>query len=318
MAVMCAWASIGENGKTTGGKAGDQTGKEVKCGAIYNFGQTRVYRCKDRDKSLSIGAAAKGIADNNAFGYNQSNRTSSYKELQKANWVVANVKTLCNIDCSELASCAVNVAYKKALIPYSVYSGNIGSALLNTGLFTELKSSKYLGKSEYIQCGDIIVAPGRHVIVAYTDGSKVKVNSVSTIVSNIIGIGNDLVKIGQQCAIDFTGVKIQVDGKIGSETNKMKHRVLQHAMNLDYKAKLVEDGCVGTASKNVLGNHYIKQGEQQHMVTAAEILMYLNGINPNGVEYPGKYGNGLVNAAKIKFGGTGVRINANDFLTLIR
>ena len=97
----------------------------------------------------------------------------------------------------------------------------------------------------------------------------------------------------------------------------MKHRVLQHAMNLDYNAKLVEDGCVGTASKKVLGNHYIKQGEQQHMVTAAEILMYLNGINPNGVEYPGKYGNGLVNAAKVKFGGTGVRINANNFLTLI-
>ena len=42
MAVLCAWASANEYGKTTGGKAGDQTGKEVKCGNIYNFGQTRV------------------------------------------------------------------------------------------------------------------------------------------------------------------------------------------------------------------------------------------------------------------------------------
>ena len=48
MAVLCAWASANEYGKTTGGKAGDQTGKEVKCGNIYNFGQTRVYRCADR------------------------------------------------------------------------------------------------------------------------------------------------------------------------------------------------------------------------------------------------------------------------------
>lgn len=317
MAVMCAWASMGENGKTTGGKVGDQTGKEVKCGAIYNFGQTRVYRCKDREKALSIGAAAKGIAENNAFGYDQSNRISSYKELQKANWIVANVKTLCEIDCSELAACAVNVAYKKALISSAVYSGNIGSALLSTGLFTELKSSKYLGKSEYIQCGDIIVAPGKHVIVAYTDGSKVNVNSISSTVSSIVS-GNSLIKKGQQYAINFTGVKIKTDGKVGSETNKIKHRVLQHALNLDYNAKLVEDGYVGTASKNALGNHYIKQGERQHMVTAAEILMYLNGIDPNGVEYPGKYGNGLVKAAKTKFGGTGVRINANDFLTLIK
>ena len=112
MAVMCAWASIGENGKITGGKPGDQTGREVKCGAIYDFGQTRVYRCKDRDKALAIGAAAHAMAINNMFGYNQSNRTTSFTELKKVKWVVADVKTPCNIDCSEMGACAVNVAYK--------------------------------------------------------------------------------------------------------------------------------------------------------------------------------------------------------------
>lgn len=315
--VQCAWASIGENGKITGGKPGDQTGKEVKCGNIYNFGQTRVYRCKDRSKALEIGAAAKGMAINDAFGYNQASRTTAYTELEKVNWIVANVKKPCNIDCSELGACAVNVAYKRPLISKSVYSGNIGAALLATGLFTELKASKYLGISEYIQCGDIIVAPGKHVIVAYTDGSKTNVTKPSTVVSSIIGTGNSLVKKGQQYAIDFTGVKIQVDGKIGPETNKMKHRVLQRALNKDYKAKLVEDGCVGSATRKVLGNHYVKRGEKQYMVTAAEILMYLNGFDPNGVEYPGIYGNGLVKATKSKFGGSGTRINANDFLTLI-
>ena len=53
------------------------------------------------------------------------------------------------------------------------------------------------------------------------------------------------------------------------------------------------------------------------MVTAAEILMYLNGFDPNGVEYPGVYGSGLIRAAKSKFGGSGTRINANDFIKLI-
>ena len=121
MAVMCAWASIGENGKITGGKPGDQTGREVKCGAIYDFGQTRVYRCKDRDKALAIGAAAHAMAINNMFGYNQSNRTTSFTELKKVKWVVADVKTPCNIDCSEMGACAVNVAYKYSLISSSVY-----------------------------------------------------------------------------------------------------------------------------------------------------------------------------------------------------
>ena len=53
------------------------------------------------------------------------------------------------------------------------------------------------------------------------------------------------------------------------------------------------------------------------MVTAAEILMYLNGYNPNGVEYPGTYGNGLVKCSKAKFGDDGSTITSSEFLQLI-
>lgn len=315
--VQCAWASQDERGKISGGKAGDQTGNEIKIGNIYNFGQTAVYRCKDRSKALEIGSAAKAIALNNNFGYDQSQRTSGYTALKNAGWIVANVKTAVELDCSIMAGCAVNVAYKKTLISSSVYSGNIGTALMNTELFEKLTASKYLGKSEYVQCGDIIVAPGKHVIIAYTDGSKVNVNTVSSVVTGIIK-GNSLIKTGQQHAINFTGVKIATDGIVGSDTNKMKKRVLQRAINLDYKKNLVEDGVFGTASKAALGNHYVENGEKQYMVTAAEILMYLNGIDPKGVELPGIYGNGLINAAKTKFGGNGQRITASNFLTLIQ
>ena len=62
MSVMCAWASSNERGKLKGGNPGDQTGREVKCGSIYNFGQTRVYRCTNRSRAVKIGAAAKAIA----------------------------------------------------------------------------------------------------------------------------------------------------------------------------------------------------------------------------------------------------------------
>lgn len=318
--VKCAWASQDERKKLSGGKPGDQTGLEVKCGNIYEFGQTRVYRCKDRSKALLIGAAAKGIAINDHFGYCQAHRGSGYTALKDKNWVVSVVTTDCEIDCSEMAACSVNVAYKKTLISSSVYSGNIGTALLNTGLFTDVteggKKTKYLGVSEYIECGDIIVNPGHHVIIAYTDGSKVRKNTVSTVVSGVI-FGNSLIKKGQEEAIKFTGVKIATDGIAGSDTNKMKARVLQKALNKDYNSQLVCDGVFGTASKKALGYHYVKEGEKQYMVTAAEILMLLNGIDPNGVEYPGTYGNGLVTAAKKKFGGDGQKIDAAKFLKLI-
>lgn len=308
--VQCAWASQDERGKLSGGHAGDQTGSEIKTGSIYNFGQTAVYRCKDRAKGLEIGAAAKAIALNNHFGYDQSQRTSGYLALKNVNWAAENVTTAVELDCSIMAACAVNAAYKKALLPSSVYSGNIGTALTNTGLFEKLTASKYLGKSEYIQCGDIIVAPGKHVIIAYTDGSKTAYNTSPA--------ADSIIKAGQQHAVRFTGVKIAVDGIAGTDTNKMKKRVLQHAINLDYKQNLVEDGIIGTASTAALGTHYVQKGEKQYMVTAAEILMYLNGIDPNGVELPGVYGNGLVNAAKTKFGGTGQKITASDFLELVR
>ena len=212
-----------------------------------------------------------------------ANEYGKVNALKNEGWVVANVKSPVEIDCSELAACAVNVAYGKSMIPSSVYSGNIGKSLLNTGLFKELKASKYLGKSEYIECGDIIVAPGKHVIVAYTDGSKTSQNTIKTTVASAIG-GNKLIK---------------------------------RAINLDYKARLVEDGKFGSASKKALGNHYVKKGEKQSMVTAAEILMYINGYNPNGVEYPGTYGNGLTSASKQKFGDDGLKITSSEFLQLI-
>ena len=130
--------------------------------------------------------------------------------------------------------------------------------------------------------------------------------------------GNSIIKKGQQHAIDFTGVKIAVDGISGSETDKMKSIVLQHALNLDYGKTLKEDSLFQTKSKLKLGSHYVKKGEKQYMVTAAEILMELNGIDPNGVEMPGKYGNGLVKAAKKFFGDDGTKITASEFLRLIQ
>lgn len=51
MGTLCGWASIDENGKATGGQKGDQTGREVRTGNWYSFGQTVVLRFKDRNKA---------------------------------------------------------------------------------------------------------------------------------------------------------------------------------------------------------------------------------------------------------------------------
>ena len=109
----------------------------------------------------------------------------------------------------------------------------------------------------------------------------------------------DNVRRGQQAANDFVNHdKIVVDGEYGQETKKMKIRVLQHAMNLDYRRPkglpdIAEDGEWGPISDGVLGTHYIKRDETQYMVTAMEIFAYMCDNDPHGIEYPGIFGPGL-------------------------
>lgn len=111
-----------------------------------------------------------------------------------------------------------------------------------------------------------------------------------------------VIACGQQSANDFVGHDlIQVDGIVGPATCRMAIRVLQHAMNLDYNAGLEEDGLYGTKTSNALGNHYVKKGETQYMVTVLEILALLHSKDPHGVEYPGTYGSGLASAYNTEY-----------------
>lgn len=178
------------------------------------------------------------------------------------------------------------------------------------GAFTSLDNAKAACKDGY----SVFDSNGN---VVYTKSSSSS-SSSSSISNSSSTDTKELIKIGQQHAVNFTGVKIAIDGIVGSDTKEMKIRVLQRAMNLDYGNTITEDGIWGTKTQNKLGSHYVAKGEKQYMVTAAEILMYLNGIDPAGLELPGIYGSGLVNAAKKKFGGSGTRISASNFMTLAR
>lgn len=105
--------------------------------------------------------------------------------------------------------------------------------------------------------------------------------------------GNMIVRDGQIHANNFSGAGIETDGIRGSETKKAGIKVLQVALNHDYNAGLVVDGIRGSKTDAALGNHYVKYGETQYLVTAVEILLMLKGYNPGGVECPGQYGSGL-------------------------
>lgn len=122
---------------------------------------------------------------------------------------------------------------------------------------------------------------------------------------------NELIVLGQQHAINFTGVQIAVDGIVGRNTKRMAVRVVQRAMNEDYGYTIAEDGIVGRKTLAKAGKHYVKRGETQFIVTALEILCLLQGKDPNGVECPGIFGGGLARACGTEF------VYAKDMLYMI-
>lgn len=122
---------------------------------------------------------------------------------------------------------------------------------------------------------------------------------------------NELIALGQQHAINFTGVQIAVDGIVGRNTKRMAVRVVQRAMNEDYGHTIAEDGIVGKKTIAKAGKHYVKRGETQFLVTALEILCLLQGKDPNGVECPGTFGGGLARACGTEF------VYAKDMLYML-
>ena len=110
-----------------------------------------------------------------------------------------------------------------------------------------------------------------------------------------------IVAIGQRHTINFTGHTIDVDGVRGPETKKNMMRCLQEASNRDWGAGLKVDGIKGPKTEAAFEGHYIKHGETQFMVTAVEAIAYCLGRDPNGLEHPGTFGDGLAKALGTKY-----------------
>lgn len=120
-----------------------------------------------------------------------------------------------------------------------------------------------------------------------------------------------IVATGQRHTINFTGHTIDVDGVRGPETKKNMTRCLQEAANRDWGAGLKVDGVKGPKTEAAFEGHYIKYGETQFMVTAVEAIAYCLGRDPNGLEHPGTFGDGLAKALGTKY------LSGADILKLV-
>lgn len=167
--VKIGHASSDENGRYSGGKAGDQTGREVAIRTWYSRPWNKLVRPKSTAAALKIARACVAACNNDCIGYDQYQRTTLYPLAVKVGFDLAKITTPCECDCSSLVAVCVNAAGIK--VSKDIYTGNMVSALKNTGAFDVLTDSKYLTGSALLKVGDILVYEGHHTAIVVDTGS---------------------------------------------------------------------------------------------------------------------------------------------------
>ena len=205
MGTLCGWASIDENGKARGGTAGDQTGREVKTGNWYNFGQKVVLRFKDRKKAKKAAATMKTLCDGNYVGYDQNQRTTLYAAMKAVGFDASKLKTKCETDCSAMMSPVL--ASAGITVSKDIYTGNMVNALMNTGEFEKLTDAKYLLSGDYHLTGDISVNEGSHTIMTLEDGAKASGTTTTSASGTTAAVASTAKEPTKKASVKIEGAK---------------------------------------------------------------------------------------------------------------
>ena len=169
--VKLGSARIDENGNAHGGKAGDQTGKEVSTQSWYKHSKGwRVFRAKDPAAAEKIARCMQAACDNPKIGYDQYQRNTLYNAAKPLGFDCAKVATACETDCSALVR--VCCAYAGVMLP-DIRTTNEPKALLDSGAFVELTGAKYTDQADWLRRGDILCTRTQgHTVVVLTSGGK--------------------------------------------------------------------------------------------------------------------------------------------------
>ena len=259
MAVKIGSARSDERGKITGGKAGDQkNGKEVSTQNWYKHSKGwRVFVCKIPEMRPIMADLMQQACDNNNIGYDQYQRTTLSKLLPAANYIIKNVKTKCETDCSRLVIDIINCAFKQLGIDAEIPNGNtstLPNLLLRSGFFEEWKGGKYTDKPDFLPASTILNTETKgHVVMTITAGDKAE---AAPTIEKTYSLGDRILRNGMEGAdvkelqslliqLDYDLGKWGADGDFGDATE-------QAVRALQKKAGITVDGEFGPASMKAL------------------------------------------------------------------
>ena len=173
--VIIGSARIDENGHASGGKAGDQTGKEVCIQEYYphKLGW-RTIRAKDPADREAIAQDMEWACANDLIGYDQNQNQTLYNVAQYVGFNCSLVATPCETDCARLVRVCVLYAGIRVEDFYTVTEVD---KLLATGAFEEV----FVPLPSGLLRGDILVTPVKgHTVVALTNGDGTTGKEIDT------------------------------------------------------------------------------------------------------------------------------------------
>lgn len=223
--VMIGSARKDENGRYTGGAAGDQTGKEVSAQNFYKHSKGwYVLRAKSAEVAAKLANAMQTACDNQNIGYDQGQRLDVITQIRKYGTLekIA-VKTEC--DCSSLVrACCIEAGFD----PGNFTTGNEAAVLAGTGYFDPKVS---VSSAAQLHAGDILVTKtkGHTVIVVGTEVKRQTLKRGSR--------GADVTYLQERLTAQGYNVG-EIDGDFGRKTEKA---VMDYQS--DYGLKI--DGIVG-------------------------------------------------------------------------
>ncbi|MDD6660353.1 MAG: LysM peptidoglycan-binding domain-containing protein [Lachnospiraceae bacterium] len=191
MATMISNSGHDENGKYSGGQAGDNNGTEWAVIPWYNRPWNCVLRHPDPATRKLIAELAVEAANNNHIGYDQYQRETFWAQLQKVGYHPSKITVNCEADCSA-GVCAIVKAVghlignSKLQNHTGTYTGNMKQGLKAAG-FEVLTESKYLTSGDYLLAGDILLNESAHTATAVTDGAKANSSTSGSTSGNTSG-----------------------------------------------------------------------------------------------------------------------------------
>lgn len=172
MALKIGHSSKDENGKISGGVAGDQTGKEVYICNWYNGKWTFVARPKRAEVAKAMVEACRQACDNPMVGYDQGSRNTLRAAARKVGYFLNLITTPCESDCSSFMGVCVEAAGINLPEGNLPTTRTLRKVLAATGEFEILTDEKYLTSDQYLQAADILCREGSHAVMALEDGAK--------------------------------------------------------------------------------------------------------------------------------------------------